>query len=436
MQGVTDGTDGNPDGDIDPLFASLPAPGLSTAGDFKLTGCSPVIHAGDNDLIPKGVSKDLIGNERIYGHSVDLGAYEYQADIQTGADRLSVNGNEVSVGTEDGNTYRLMVQDEPCRSVAALRSNGKSPVTGDVAVMTWVDASVKTYNGAPYVQRHYDISPAADAETATGAVTLYFTQGEFTAFNGLSPLGKIPADPDDDTGKSHLRIYQYHGAAKEGNGPGSYTGSPVTIDPSDEKIIWNKILERWEVTFDVDGFSGFFAGSESSPLPVKLVSFAGRLNDRQSVDLKWVVAEQSGILEYVAEYSADGRSFSEVGRVQASQSLQDVYQFEAVHAFGGGKAYYRLHMIEARASSFSRIISIEVPETAKPVVYPMPARDFVWLKGAHLSGQEIKLIHAQGRVLQNIRMQSDKQRIDLSSLPSGMYLLQMPFGGVQKIVKE
>jgi hypothetical protein len=45
------------------------------------------------------------------------------------------------------------------------------------------------------VQRHYEIAPTNNASTATGRVTLYFTQAEFTNFNNdpLSVLD-LPAD--------------------------------------------------------------------------------------------------------------------------------------------------------------------------------------------------------------------------------------------------
>ncbi|MCB0114458.1 MAG: DUF11 domain-containing protein, partial [Caldilineaceae bacterium] len=64
--------------DADPLFVSsvAPADAPTAVGDLRLQPGSPAIGAGDNGLIPGGVSTDLDGNARIQQGTVDLGAYE------------------------------------------------------------------------------------------------------------------------------------------------------------------------------------------------------------------------------------------------------------------------------------------------------------------------------------------------------------------------
>lgn len=59
-------------------FVSHVAPGFAptTAGDYQLNQNSPFIDKGKN--IHWSIETDLAGNPRIYGKSIDLGAYEYQ----------------------------------------------------------------------------------------------------------------------------------------------------------------------------------------------------------------------------------------------------------------------------------------------------------------------------------------------------------------------
>ncbi len=95
-----DGTDcPNSGGSIDdnPLFARDPSPGPGAIwgtpdddfGDLHLGAASPVIDAGNNNLVPPGITTDLAGNPRIFdypgvdhspglavGFTVDMSAYE------------------------------------------------------------------------------------------------------------------------------------------------------------------------------------------------------------------------------------------------------------------------------------------------------------------------------------------------------------------------
>jgi hypothetical protein len=54
----------------DPLFVGN--------GDYSLQSISPAIDAGDTSYLPDSILTDLVGNFRISGSSIDIGAYEYQ----------------------------------------------------------------------------------------------------------------------------------------------------------------------------------------------------------------------------------------------------------------------------------------------------------------------------------------------------------------------
>lgn len=56
--------------DMDPKFVD------AENGDFRLATASPCIDAGLVDALPEDVSTDLLGNDRVIGDSVDMGAVE------------------------------------------------------------------------------------------------------------------------------------------------------------------------------------------------------------------------------------------------------------------------------------------------------------------------------------------------------------------------
>lgn len=160
--------------------------------------------------------------------------------------------------------------------VCSIRPSGASPVSGTVASKVYVQNTAPSYNGHAYLRRYYEIAPAANANAATATVTLYYTQGDFDDYNANNgPDPDLPTGPGDATGISHIKITQQHGTSSTGL-PGNFNGwngigsAYIAIDPSDADIIWNDCASRWEVTFDVAGFSGFFSygSTDLSPLSV------------------------------------------------------------------------------------------------------------------------------------------------------------------------
>lgn len=57
----------------DPLFIN------ASSNDFTLQSGSPAVDAGDNSSLPAGITIDLLGNQRIFNSTVDMGAYEFGA---------------------------------------------------------------------------------------------------------------------------------------------------------------------------------------------------------------------------------------------------------------------------------------------------------------------------------------------------------------------
>lgn len=159
-----------------------------------------------------------------------------------------------------------------------VQPTGANPVSGSIVNNLTIDATVPTLNGSAYVQRHYDILPASNAATATATITLYFTQTEFDNFNATAGHGPdLPKNATDAAGKANVRIYQYHGFSAT-NLPGTYTGQGKEIDPDDANIVWNADRQWWEVTFDVNGFSGFFlssVGFNYNQVPAPVITASG-----------------------------------------------------------------------------------------------------------------------------------------------------------------
>ena len=212
-----------------------------------------------------GINTDIDGESRD-ANAPDMGADEYTAYYPsmavptTGAD--SSTRNVSATGTD--------YTGSACGIITRLVPAGASPLAGSVKAKVKVDAAVQTYNGSPYVQRHYDIEPANNPSTSDATVTLYFKQSEFDSFNvarGIYPA--LPTGPADAAGIANLRVTQYHGS---GTAPTDYTGTVAQIDPDDANIVWDVMYNRWQLSFSVTGFSGFYVQTAT------IYSFTGNGN--------------------------------------------------------------------------------------------------------------------------------------------------------------
>jgi hypothetical protein len=317
-------------------------------------------------------------------------------------------------------------------------------LSGSVTSRLLVDASVSSYNGQAYVQRHHDILPAVNASTATANITLYYTQAEFTAFN--ASRGSLPSLPVDATDaanyRSNLRISQFHGTPTGGYNPANYpttwSGSgPARVLITPSSVAYNATTSVWEVSFPVTGFSGFFASTNSSaPLPVRLVSFQAR-PEANAVLLHWSVAEQKDMAAYTVERSTDGKTFSslstvDVAAAQSSYSTSDLAPTE-------GDNYYRLRMVGTDGSgSYS---NVEHVRWNKGGIYfrigPLPAagRLDIETNDISLEGTTAVLLDMSGSMVQTIRLNAGRTTLSLESLHAGIYTLRLVDGRCFKLVK-
>ncbi|MEI9912787.1 MAG: hypothetical protein WDO71_25960 [Bacteroidota bacterium] len=165
-----------------------------------------------------------------------------------------------------GTIYR----DASCNTIAGILPNGGSPVSGLVNTCVTIDATVQSYGGNVYVQRHFDITPAVNQTTATARITLYVLQSEFDSYNVANGIqSDLPTGSGDATGIANLRITKYSG---NGTLPGTYSPGVATfINPADADIVWDVLNNWWTISFDITGFSGFFIHTGSGVLPVSIL---------------------------------------------------------------------------------------------------------------------------------------------------------------------
>jgi predicted outer membrane repeat protein len=411
---------------LDPRFVNenniIGADGIFMTADdgLKLTGCSPLLNIGNNSF--HIVSTDINNQSRIFNSTIDPGAYEYQSAPTSLSLAVSndIDGQLIISGLNN-----LLVPNN-CSIIAQLLPSGSNPVTGNVFSEVWIDNSVQNYNGQPYVERHYDITPATNASSSTATITLFFTQAEFDTLNIYSTV-KLPTGPLDAAGIANLNVMQFHGTSATGV-PGTYSGSTETIDPADGNIVWNNTLSRWEITFNVSSFSGFIVVPVGGTvLSLNLLSFTGTLSN-DNTDLQWQTANEQNTSHFEIDKSIDGVHFDSLTIVQSVGTGNNSYAAIDPQTQIGSN-YYRLKSVDNDGSYFySNIVLINKStnqQTNTLLVYPNPTSNQLIVRYDNEKNAVINIYSLAGQKVLTISTNGQsKTPIDVSRLSAGTYIVE------------
>ncbi|MBS1585055.1 MAG: T9SS type A sorting domain-containing protein [Bacteroidetes bacterium] len=178
-------------------------------------------------------------------------------------------------GTTESNTINITAQNNnlkvtytDCDLISSVNPSGANPVSGQVDFKVTLDPEVNSFNGIPYVQRHYDIDPLNNASTATATVELYAYENEFIAYNNVASSHWLPLLPTNHVDNGNVRITIFHGTGT-GQGPAYYPGPVQEVTP---QVSWDVANNWWVMRFPVTGFSGYYIHTGQFPLDVKQAS--------------------------------------------------------------------------------------------------------------------------------------------------------------------
>jgi hypothetical protein len=328
--------------------------------------------------------------------------------------------------------------DNNCQPYAKIVATGSNPVLGLAKGQVWIESNGVLSN---YVKRHIELTPvnqdgtvSTNANNFTGRVTIYFTQAEFDVFNNTNTT-KLPVDAADINGIANLQVTKFAGTSNNGTGlPNSYTNGSTIINPVDTDIIWNAAENRWEISFEVVGFSGFFVGATPVTLPLKLLSFNAQKTGTQKAFLTWQTSNEVNTQAFVVEKSVDGQTFAIMDQLAAIGSGNNDYQLTD-NQMVATQNFYRLKMVD-RDGRFTysptvlllnnkMLVNISLP-------YPNPVisqRFMLSVASDIKTSLQMQLLDVKGRMVWSKQQQLDlgntNLNIQLPAIRSGNYLLRM-----------
>ncbi len=171
-------------------------------------------------------------------------------------------------------------------------------------------------------------------------------------------------------------------------------------------------------------------------LPVRWISFEGRLTEQRQAVLTWKT-EETNVSHYEVERSADARTFRIVDTVIAGSSGSGNYSLTDPVPVSG-KMYYRIRQVDTDgAFSHSRIISLASSGSDNLFAYPNPLREraTVELDDTYI-GSTVSLINTAGIILEQLEVKQTTLKLDMQKYAPGIYLLRTSDGKVIKLLKE
>ena len=183
------------------------------------------------------------------------------------------------------------------------------------------------------------------------------------------------------------------------------------------------------ITQSVSGFVQFVT---TTPLPVTLVEFAGRLNPDHTVGLSWTTSLEVNSDYFSVQRSTDGSNWQQLGTVKAKgfSSVSSNYSFTDPTPLNG-TGYYRLKIVDQDGKyEFSKVISVSMNDQPVPlVVYNNPFADAIRLKINTAESDNLSLVLADvtGKILirQTLNTQAGDNLVNLypTGTAKGVYIL-------------
>ncbi|MCB0646063.1 MAG: choice-of-anchor J domain-containing protein [Saprospiraceae bacterium] len=170
-----------------------------------------------------------------------------------------------------------------------------------------------------------------------------------------------------------------------------------------------------------------------SPLPVRFIKIAASANGTQAI-IKWSVNNAIDCQSFTVEKSLDGISWQKLGETNCLNERNKAhYEFPDV-TFNKKTSYYRVVATDVDgAENVSKIAYLHGDGFEQEIsLYPNPALNQTQLVNAP-SFYTYSIYNSFGSLLLENKNTGDN--IDLSSMPSGMYILQVSYLGGTKSLK-
>jgi len=177
-----------------------------------------------------------------------------------------------------------------------------------------------------------------------------------------------------------------------------------------------------------DTYAAYTLGYTGTPLPVTLLSFTA-VKEPGAVKLDWETTSEVNFSRFEIQYSTPNQGdWTVIGTVPSAKSgtLNSDYSFTHANPVKGVNLY-RLKMDDLDGKySYSPICQVYFGGGNGIVIYPNPASDHINIQTDNPGAIKLaKLSDLNGRILLTTTLLTNDNRIDISALAPGIYILTL-----------
>jgi hypothetical protein len=192
-------------------------------------------------------------------------------------------------------------------------------------------------------------------------------------------------------------------------------------------------------TGKIDGFTI----TASTPLPIRLLSFAAKNINDDNVLITWVTSMEHLVDHFEVQRSADNTHFDAIGiRKAVGESEINQYYSLTDNSPVMGDNYYRLKEFDKDGNFYlSPVVSVDMPASGVLEIYPNPADDYTHIISRKNPILEVKLYNVTGKLLRELYPGTSQMTVQLNTadLPKGIYIISVKTNSAvyrQKLFKQ
>jgi hypothetical protein len=198
----------------------------------------------------------------------------------------------------------------------------------------------------------------------------HVTKGEYWVVNSPAVNATVTLSWDSNSGivddLVNLKVAGWNGTTWKDLGNGGTTGgvSPATGTVSTSAV----------ASLATYGAYTLASANTNNPLPIGLSLFTAEYG-MSGVEIRWITETETNNDYFVVERTADAEQFEKISQVKGAgtSTLQHTYFIMDLKPLAGVQ-YYRLKQVDFDGrASYSKLISIDIPNTASWVVSPNPS---------------------------------------------------------------